>query len=111
MYTYEKSFMESVDGRVLMEGGGIEEERVESAPVGLPFMHNLSVPLGLVLKNLNTGGGHMPLIQSKCNGFMNEADYEKATSGTLMNKKDKEKNKQTRKTRIYMKTTRRKNKR
>jgi hypothetical protein len=108
MYTYDKSFMESIDGPSLTGGGAEDTENQLPAPAGLPFMHNLSVPLGLVLRKPNTGGG-MPLIQSKCNGFMNEADYEKATSGTHIDKKNKDKKNDTRrKHNIVMKITRRK---
>ena len=90
--------MESVDGPAI-SGGGLENA-MESTPVGLPFMHNLSVPLGLIFRNSNAGGG---LVQSKCNGFMSEADYEKATSGTKQEIKRK-----TKRTKISMKNTRRK---
>jgi hypothetical protein len=103
MYTYEKSFMESIDGPTLTGGGS---EDAIPAPAGLPFMHNLSVPLGLVLRHSNTGGG-MPLIQSKCDGFMSEADYEKATSGTHIDKKMKKKDTRRKHT-MVMKITRRK---
>ncbi len=96
--------MESVDGPSLT-GGGPEGDG-EPLPVGLPFMHNLSVPLGLVLRHSNTGGS-MPLIQSKCDGFMCEADYEKATSGTHIDKKMKKKDTRRKHT-IAMKITRRK---
>ena len=105
--------MESIDGP-LLTGGGSEDSGVQlSGPAGLPFMHNLSVPLGLVLRQSNAGGG-MPLIQSKCNGFMSDADYEKATSGTHIDRKikgerEKERKRDTRrKHNIVMKITRRK---
>jgi|LakMenEpi03Aug12_release.lakeMendotaPanAssembly.Ray.scaffolds.fasta_scaffold350706_3 hypothetical protein len=112
---YEKSFLEQliyhagskyVDGMDYEEGdeGDEEDERKREnktygghaeqytyggrtvAGCGFPFMHNLSIPLGLVLRPYMSTVTETP---SKCAGFMCESDYEKATSGTHMNKRNK----------------------
>jgi len=60
---------------------------------GFPFMYNLSVPLGLVLRQFTA---IKPKYDSECLGFMCESDYDKATSETRTERKEA-KTKQTRK--------------
>ena len=72
-----------------LDGGQAEQYTYGGRTVagcGFPFMHNLSIPLGLVLRPYVSTVTDTP---SKCAGYMCEADYEKATSGTHVNKRHK----------------------
>ena len=118
---YEKSFLEQLvyhagskqeegEEEEEEEGGGIDGGQAEQytyggrrvAGCGFPFMHNLSIPLGLVLRPYTSTSTDTP---SKCAGYMCEADYEKATSGTQVNKRHK---KTRRSPGVSMKITRKK---
>ena len=111
---YEKSFLEQLiyhAGSKYVDGDDMDDEEEDEgderegenktygghaeqytyggrtvAGCGFPFMHNLSIPLGLVLRPYMSTVSDTP---SKCAGYMCESDYEKATSGTQINKRNK----------------------
>ena len=102
----EKEKEEAGGGKRETYGGQTEQYTYGGRTVagcGFPFMHNLSIPLGLVLRPYMSSVTDTP---SKCAGYMCEADYEKATSGTQVNKRHK---KTRRSPGVHMKITRKKN--
>ena len=80
--------MESIDGRneEREEGEREREGELIEGGCGIPFLHNLAVPVGLVLANSMIGGGSLHTFHSEYAGFMNEGDFERITAGTWMNK-------------------------
>ena len=105
MYYYEKSYIDRVDSNNENVGGGGDNE-AQCGRAGFPFMNNLSIPLGLVMRKYSDTDAYA--FHSKCSGFMCESDYEKATSGTRIDR-DKKTNKTKHKSyKKPLKNTRRK---
>lgn len=103
MYYYERSYMETIEGMGKQEENG--EGEMIAGGCGVPFMHNLSIPVGLALNATLFGGGNQHEFHTEYAGFMQENEYEKVVSGTWINKPTNKK--QTRRHKIKpMKVTR-----